>query len=115
MKKREPKYIRDFKAKISKEVAQKTRKRKREEFSNALAKEKVENYGDIFALFCGLSKRAKDHAVLARIEMLARMGYSPADIIEKMEPEKKAKKEKTDGRFQKRPPSGGGRTTPAWG
>jgi hypothetical protein len=88
MKKRQPKYVREFKQKIAREVAQNIRKRRREELSKVLAKDKVETYNDMDAIFYGLSKRAKDSAVLYRILTLIHLGKSPTEIMNIMEPKK---------------------------
>ena len=85
MKKRQPKYILEFKQKIAREIAQNTRKRRREELSKVMTKDKVETYGDIIAIFNGLSRRAKDSAVLCRIYTLATFLKSPKEIIKTME------------------------------
>jgi hypothetical protein len=84
MKKHQPKYILELKQKI----AQNIRKRRREELSRIKAKDKVETYGDMDAIFYGLSKRAKDSAVLFRINTLAHLGKSPTEIMNIMEPKK---------------------------
>jgi hypothetical protein len=93
---RELKFIRDFKRQMALKCAKHTREWKKKEFENAMAKEKVETHGDIFGIFCGLSKRAMEVAALNRIEMLAGMGYSPARIVEVMEPKRPPKKENTN-------------------
>jgi len=88
MKKSQPKYLREFKQKITREIAQKIRKRRREELLEVIAKDKVETYGDINAIFNGLSKRAKDRAVLDRIFTLVSLGKRPTEILEIMEVKK---------------------------
>jgi hypothetical protein len=85
MTKRELEYIRGLKREIGAKCAKKTREYKKNEFEKAIAKDKVETHGDIYGLFCGLSRRAMEVAALNRIESLAAMGYSPAKIIELME------------------------------
>jgi len=80
--------LREIKQKIAREVAQKIRKQRREEFSVVMAKNKIETYGDIFAIFNGLSKKAKDRAVIDKIYLLAKCGESPAEIIKTMEVKK---------------------------
>jgi hypothetical protein len=88
MKKKQPKYVRELRQEIGREIAKKTRERRRKELAEVVAKDKVETYGDICAIFNGLSKRAKDSAVLNRIFMLARLGNRPTEIIKIMEPKK---------------------------
>jgi hypothetical protein len=87
-KKYQPKRLREFKQKIAQEVAQKIRQQRREELSRLMAKDKVETYGDIIAIFNGLSRKAKDSAVLGRIYSLAKLGESPTEIMKTMEPKK---------------------------
>ena len=84
MTKRQSKYIREFKQKVAQDI----QKRRREELSKVMVKKKVETFNDIIAIFNGLSKRAKDSAVLGRIYSLATFGKSPTEIIKTMEPEK---------------------------
>jgi hypothetical protein len=88
MTRRELKYIRDLKRQTAINCAKRTREWKEEAFENVMAKGKVETYGDVFGVFCGLSKKAVEVAALNRIEALARMGYSPARIMEVMEPKR---------------------------
>jgi hypothetical protein len=88
MTKRQLDYIRELKRDIAAKCAKKTREYKKNEFEKAMAKDKVETYGDIYGLFCGLSRKAMEVAALNRIERLAAMGYSPAKIIELMEVKK---------------------------
>jgi len=80
------KSVRELKQEITLEVARGIRKRRREEFSIVAAKSKVETYDDMVAIFYGLSRKAKDRAVLDRILLLAKCGNSPAEIIKSMEP-----------------------------
>ena len=82
MKKRQPKCIREIKQK----VAQNIRKQKRIKFSNVLTKDKVETFDDIISIFNGLSRRAKDSAVLSQIHLLVRLEKSPNEIIKILEP-----------------------------
>jgi len=86
--KKQPKYLRELKQDIRREIAQKTRKRRQEELAAVMAKDKAETYGDICAIFEGLSKKAKDRAVFDRIISLIRIGKQPSEIIEMMEPKK---------------------------
>ena len=88
MKKKHPKCIRELKQEIGREIARNTRRRRREELAEVMAKDKAETYGDICAIFEGLSKRAKDSAVLDRIFTLARLGHSPKEILKVMEVKK---------------------------
>jgi hypothetical protein len=88
MKKKQPKYVRELKQEIGREIAKKTRERRRKEFIAVMAKDKVETYGDIWAIFNGLSKKAKDSAVAQRIFTLARLGNRPKEIVEILEPKK---------------------------
>ncbi|MDR0710345.1 MAG: hypothetical protein LBF77_09795, partial [Spirochaetaceae bacterium] len=67
------------------DMARRTRKAKKESFERVMGKGKVETYGDVFDLFCGLSRRAIEVAAIARIQTLVRLGYSPARIIGIME------------------------------
>jgi hypothetical protein len=79
---------REFKQKIAREITQKIRRQRREEFLRLMEKGKMETYEDIIAIFNGLSRKAKDSAVLCRIYQLAKLGKSPIEIIKTMEPEK---------------------------
>jgi len=88
VKKKQPKAIRELKQEINREVAKNLRKKRHEEHSKVMAKDKVETYSDIVAIFDGLSKGAKDSAVLERIFTLARMGKCPTEIMKIMEPKK---------------------------
>jgi hypothetical protein len=83
------KYIRDLKKQMANDQARRTRKAKKEAFERVMSKEKVETYGDIYDLFCGLSRRALEVAALDRIQTLTRMGYSPERIIDVMEIKRK--------------------------
>jgi len=87
--KKQPKYLRELKQDIGREIAQKTRKRRQEELAAVMAKDKAETYGDVITIFYGLSKKAKDMAVFDRIFALARIGKQPSEIIEIMEPNNK--------------------------
>jgi hypothetical protein len=100
MKKQQPKYVREFKQKIAREVAQNIRKRRREELAMVLTKDKVKTYGDIIAIFDGLSKKAKDSAVLCRIYTLACFEKTPTEIMKIMEPKKMDDLEKQMGFIQ---------------
>jgi hypothetical protein len=82
------KRIREFQQNISREINQRIRKQRREEFLRLMEKSKMETYDDVIVIFNGLSKKAKDSAVLSRIFTLARLGKSPAEIIKTMEPKK---------------------------
>jgi hypothetical protein len=88
MTKRQLSYIRDLKRKMATDLAKRTREYKKSEFEKAMAKDKVETHGDLYGIFCGLSKRAMEVSALQRIEALAVMGYSPKKIIELMEVKK---------------------------
>jgi len=88
VKKKQPKYIREFNQEIRREIARKARKRKREELAEVMTKDKAETYGDVYAIFNGLSKKAKDWAVLDRIFTLSSLGKNPTEIIKMMEPKK---------------------------
>jgi alkylated DNA nucleotide flippase Atl1 len=94
MPKCESKFIRDFKKKISVDMVRRTREIRKKAFAEVMEKEKVETYGDIFAIIDGLSRRAKEVAVYGRIKYLATLGRSPKQIIEIMEPEKEKRNEK---------------------
>jgi glucosamine 6-phosphate synthetase-like amidotransferase/phosphosugar isomerase protein len=83
-KKRMQKYVHEFKQKF----AQEKRKRKHEELLAVITKNKIETYDDIIAIFNGLSRKAKDSAVLCRIYSLAKLGESPTEIIKAMVPKK---------------------------
>jgi hypothetical protein len=85
MSRSEPKFIRDLKQQMAKDMARRTRKAKKESFERVLAKGTMETYGDIYDLFCGLSRRAIEVAAIERIHTFVRMGYSPERIIEVME------------------------------
>jgi len=82
MKKRQPKYIREIKQKVAQDI----RKQRRKKFSLVMAKDRVETFDDIIAIFNGLSKRAKDSAVLARIHTLVLCKNSPNEIVKILEP-----------------------------
>jgi hypothetical protein len=88
MAKRESKFIRDFKKKIAVDMASHTREAREKAFADVMDKEKVETYADVFAIFDGLSRKAKDLTVYGRIEHLAALGCVPKKIIEIMEPKK---------------------------
>lgn len=92
MKKKQPKGVRELKQEIGREIARRTRERRQKEFAEVITKDKVETYGDICAIFDGLSKKAKDSAVLDRIFTFARLGNSPTEILKIMEPEKQKEK-----------------------
>jgi hypothetical protein len=81
-------FIRDLKRKIAADCARRTREYKKGELGKAVAKDKVETYGDVYGILCGLSRHAMEVAAMHRIETLAAMGYSPAKIIELMEVKK---------------------------
>jgi hypothetical protein len=85
MKQRQSKRVREFKQKIAREVTQRIRKQRHEELSRVMAKDKTETYDDIITIFYGLSKKARDSAVLGRIYSLARLGKSPTEIMKTME------------------------------
>jgi hypothetical protein len=95
MTKRQLEFILELKKKLALDMAKRTREHKQNEFKKAIAKDKVETLGDVYGLFCGLSKRAMEVAAISRIESLARMGYNPAKIMELMEPKKEKGNEKT--------------------
>jgi len=82
------KSVRELKQKIAREIAQKIRKQHHEEFLSVIAKNKIETYNDVIAIFYGLSKKAKDRAVFDRIFFLAQCGDTPTEIIKTMEPKK---------------------------
>jgi hypothetical protein len=88
MAKREPKFIRNLKKQMAKSQAKYTRDHKKEEFEKVKAKGKEETYGDLYGIFCGLSKKAIVSAACWRIEWLASAGCSPTEIIERMEPKR---------------------------
>ena len=88
MTNRELNYIRDLKRKIAANAAKRIHEWKKEQFEKAIAKDKVETEGDVYGIFCGLSKRAMENAALHRIRVLAGMRHSPVKIIELMEPKK---------------------------
>ena len=88
MTKKQLTSIRELKRKMAMDSAKHTREYKKSEFEKAMAKDKVETHGDIYGIFCGLSKRAMEVSALCRIETLAVMGYNPKRIIELMEPKK---------------------------
>jgi len=90
--KKELKAIRELRQEINREVAKKLRKKRHEEHSVVMAKDKVETYDDIIAIFYGLSKRAKESAVFERIFELARLGKRPTEIMKIMEPIKQKEK-----------------------
>jgi hypothetical protein len=89
MTRRQQKYIEDLKKKMAKDQARRTREAKKDSFATVMAKEKIETYGDLFGVFDGLSERAKNAAVLLRIQTLAVVGYSPAEIVKMMEPKRR--------------------------
>jgi hypothetical protein len=86
--KREEKFIRDFKKKMAVDMAKRVREARKKAFAEVMGKEKVETYGDIFAILDGLSRRAKEAVVWGRINYLAAQGRSPKQIIDIMEPKK---------------------------
>jgi len=88
MAKREPKFIWNLKKQMAKDMAKHTREYKKIELEKVKAKGKVETYGDIYGIFCGLSKKAIESAAFWRIEWLASAGCSPTEIIERMEPKR---------------------------
>ena len=68
--------------------AKKIREWKREMAAEVCKKGRVETVGDICAVFYGLSRKAVECAAYGRIQYLAARGYSPAEIIERMEVKK---------------------------
>ena len=74
-----------FKAKLSREI---TRNRNKTEFYKVMKKDKLETSVDIVAFSKGLPKNAKEMAVLFLIKGFAALGYSPTEIINKLEPKK---------------------------
>jgi alkylated DNA nucleotide flippase Atl1 len=95
MTKREEKFIRDFKKKMAVDMARHTREARKKAFAEVMGKEKVETYGDIFAILDGLSRRAKEAVVYGRIHHFVALGRSPKQIIDIMEPKKEKGNEKT--------------------
>jgi hypothetical protein len=83
------KKIQSLKKEWAKKMAAGTRARKKDEFEKVKAKGKVETFGDIYGVFCGLSKRAIEASAFHEIQKLAALGYGPEMIIERMEPVKK--------------------------
>jgi hypothetical protein len=74
-------------------LAKHIREWKREMFESACKKGKVETYGDVIGVFYGLSRKAVELAAYDKIQMLASLGYSAAEIAERMEGKnKKARK-----------------------
>jgi hypothetical protein len=94
MAKREGQFIREFKKKMAVDMAKRTREARKKAFAEVMGKEKAETYGDIFAIFDGLSRRAKEAVVYGRIKYFVAMGRSPKQIIDIMEPKKEKKNEK---------------------
>jgi Ca2+-binding EF-hand superfamily protein len=92
---RENASVRKLRKEMAQELAKRTRERKKEALKQVLSKEKVETYGDIFAIFDGLSKKAVEKTALDKIFTLAHLGNSPAEIIKLMEPKKDTKNGKT--------------------
>ncbi|MDR0601559.1 MAG: hypothetical protein LBG42_04190, partial [Treponema sp.] len=64
-------FTRDFNRKFAKENARRVREEKKKAFEDVVTKGKIETYGDLFAVLGKLSRRAKEIAVLNRIQTLA--------------------------------------------
>jgi hypothetical protein len=91
---------RNFKKEIAVSRAKYTREWKRKMRDDVCGKGRVETVGDVLGVFYGLSRGAVETAALNRIQNLAAMGYSPVEIIGRMEPPKqkrRAKDKQTEG------------------
>jgi hypothetical protein len=91
-----------FKQKISVMLAKKTREWKREAFDTVCKKGKVETVGDIVGIFYGLSRKAVEMAAFRDIQRLASLGFTPAEIVERMSVKSEKKRgNNTDNRVYK--------------
>jgi hypothetical protein len=87
-KKRVSKAVREMLQEMAIKQRKRTNEMKRKSFEDALAKEKLETYGDLFGVFCGLSRKAIEAAACRKIEELAARGFNAQQIIVYMEPKK---------------------------
>jgi hypothetical protein len=74
-----------IKREVSEFSARKTREMKREWFDRVCKKSRVENGDDVCGIFMGLSRKAIELAAYDKIFRLARLGYSPSEIVRRME------------------------------
>lgn len=89
MSKKESARIKKYKRDLSAKLRQATKERKREALKVVLEKDKLETTEDVCNLFIGLSPKAIRTAAIARIIDLSTLGFSPKEILEKLEPPKK--------------------------
>jgi hypothetical protein len=85
MKKREPKYVQELRKEMAARLRKHTVEHKKEQFRKALSKGKVETFGDVYGIWCGLSAAAKDNAVYHEIMYLARGGKTAQEIVDILE------------------------------
>jgi hypothetical protein len=85
MMKRKPKYIQEIKKQIAADARKRRTAFRKEQFQEALSKDKVETIGDVWGIYCGLSARAKENAVYHQILFLARCGKTAREIVSQME------------------------------
>jgi hypothetical protein len=62
-----------------------TREMKRKMFGEVCGKGRVETPRDIISVFFGLSRKAVENAAYMKIHTLAAMGYTPLEIVRRME------------------------------
>jgi methylase of polypeptide subunit release factors len=77
-----------IKQEIAARKRQVTREAKKRIFDAVCAKGKVENAQDILGVFYGLSRKAIERAACYTIIYYARFGYTPKEIMERMEDKK---------------------------
>lgn len=77
-----------IKQEMALERAKHTREWKREQTAEVCRKGEVKTIGDVCAVFFGLSRRAIESAAYRRIQELAAYGFTPVEIIERMEGKK---------------------------
>ena len=71
-------------------LARRTRKYKRDMFEAVCKKGAVETVGDVVGVFFGLSRKAVEAAAYGEILRLARLGFSPVEIVKYMCPKKES-------------------------
>jgi hypothetical protein len=79
---------REIKKEIANNLRKHTRDFRKKNFEDVLNKGKVETYLDMFNLFDGLSKKAKDSVVLKTIIELVQYGKTAQEIVDILEVKK---------------------------
>ena len=93
-KKRDSKAVREYRAQISKEIAKTKREYIKKRFKDVLEKDKIENSTDLYNLLKGMSAKSRELAAFAHVHYLMLLGYSPRDIVRRLEEKRKVKKVK---------------------